>query len=178
MDPRESSQLLAAIHALGPRRFLEWGAGGTTRELLQRSTTIEEYVSVEHDPTWFRVVRDAVGDPRLTIYLAEPDVALAENAGEAERWGFALRGERDPEVFKTYVGLPRTLGGTFDFVLVDGRARRFCIEEGYSLLRPGGVLALHDAQRPDYQGAIRALGEPLFLEPWLSGQLGLLRKPA
>ena len=40
-----------------------------------------------------------------------------------------------------------TLGTSFDFVRVDGRARSLCVREGFELLRPGGVLAMHDAHR-------------------------------
>ena len=49
------------------------------------------------------------------------------------------------------------LEGPFDFVLVDGRARRFCIREGFQLLRDGGLLLLHDSQRTDYHDALEAL---------------------
>lgn len=42
---------------------------------------------------------------------------------------------------------PATLGTSFDFVRVDGRARSLCVREGFELLRPGGVLVMQDAQR-------------------------------
>lgn len=65
----------------------------------------------------------------------------------------------------------------FDLVFVDGRARRFCLSAGWALLRPGGVMALHDAQRPLYHDVLFSLGQPLLLEPWRRGQLAILRKP-
>jgi hypothetical protein len=61
---------------------------------------------------------------------------------------------------------------------VDGRARRFCLKAGWDLLRPGGVLVLHDAQRTDYHDVLFSLGpSPVLLEPWRRGQLALVRKP-
>jgi hypothetical protein len=178
MDPGEFAQLMAAVHAVGPRWFLEWGAGGTTREILTRSETIEKYVSVEHDRAWFKSVGEAAGgDPRLSLHLVEADVPVENGAGDAERWAYAMRAEKDPRMFASYIAFPRTLGLTFDFVLVDGRARSLCVVEGFSLLRPGGVLALHDAQRTEYHDAVKKMGNPKFLEPWRSGQLCLLRKP-
>jgi hypothetical protein len=59
---------------------------------------------------------------------------------------------------------------------VDGRARCFCLKEGFDLLRPGGVIVLHDAQRADYHDAVKSLGEAIFLEPWKQGQICLVRK--
>ena len=42
---------------------------------------------------------------------------------------------------------PATLGTSFDFVRVDGRARSLWGREGFELLRPGGGLVMHDAHR-------------------------------
>jgi len=85
-------------------------------------------------------------------------------------------GEVDPGVMAHYVAFPATLNQQFDFVLVDGRARCFCLKAGWELLRPGGVIVLHDAQRTQYHDAVRALGRAVFLEPWKQGQLCLVRK--
>src|SRR5690606_23311288 len=77
-----------------------------------------------------------------------------------------------------YVDFPASLDTIFDFVFIDGRARSFCIEAGWPLLRSGGVLVVHDAQRPAYHPALARLGaRPVFLEPFRSGQICLVRKP-
>jgi hypothetical protein len=79
---------------------------------------------------------------------------------------------------RAYIAFPATLGTDFDFVLVDGRARCWCVAAGWALLRAGGCLVLHDAQRPEYHGAIAALGvRATFLEPFHNGQICLVRKP-
>jgi hypothetical protein len=60
--------------------------------------------------------------------------------------------------FADYVSAP--LDGQFDVVLVDGRARTSCLKRVHHdrMLKPGGVLFLHDAHRPSQQEALRLFG--------------------
>ncbi len=186
MHPIELSQVRAIVQSLAPRRVLEWGAGGSTRAMLEEGAFIQRYVSIEHNRQWYELVRDKVRDPRLELRLvepSEPEPKLLEQGSAAERkarreaiTAWRLRAERDLALMRAYVELPASLGETFDFVLVDGRARSFCIRTGFSLLRPGGVLVLHDAQRPEYHEAMHAIGRAIFLEPWEQGQVCFVRK--
>lgn len=177
MDPIEFSQVLAITEAVGPRNFLEWGSGGSTRALLLACPFIERYVSVEHDVAWGEKVRSIVQDPRLELNLIEPDLPLQiEAPNRKEQIAWDAKAEHDPEILKRYTNFPSTLNITFDMILVDGRARRLCLLSGWELLRPGGVIVLHDAQREDYHDALHQLGTVRFLEPWKSGQVALVRK--
>ncbi len=72
---------------------------------------------------------------------------------------------------------PATLGTSFDFVRVDGRARSLCVREGFELLRSGGVLVMQDAQREEYRHALNEAGRAVFLDPWVQGQICFVRKP-
>jgi predicted O-methyltransferase YrrM len=178
MDPTEYSQILAALIALGPRRMLEWGAGGSTAAFLRDVRTLRELVSVEHNVKWYERVRSEIDDARLRLMLRppsnqEPDVTLDVEAHRA----WAAEAEQDRVVLSAYIDVPERLGGTFDCVFVDGRARRFCLEAGFSALRPGGLLILHDAQRPEYETTIKGLGQAVFLTPWHQGQVALVHKP-
>jgi predicted O-methyltransferase YrrM len=178
MDPSEFSQLLTAVFAVHPARVLEWGSGGSTRALLEQCPFIERYVSIEHDPEWYALVKARVTDPRLSLHHVPPALPPPPRGAKrsvVQEWN--LRAERELAVMAQYVAFPRTLGLTFDFVLVDGRARTFCLREGFELLAPGGVLVLHDAQRAEYHDAVRALGTSLFLTPWTAGQICLIHKP-
>lgn len=178
MDPTEHSQVLAALHTLAPRRCLEWGSGGSTQSFLRECSFVAQWISVEHDSAWFEQVARSISDSRLSLHHVAPDRPLPGGKhSEAEVNSWNARAEREPELMASYVGKPRSLnGGAFDFVLVDGRARRFCIREGFDLLRPGGLLILHDAQRSEYHDVLRSLGAPVFLTPWRQGQVCLLRK--
>lgn len=179
MDPVEFSQLQAIIETLAPRVCLEWGSGGSTQTLLAACPFIEEYVSVEHNRAWHDKVKAAVTDPRLRLFQVDPDQPLAPlpkpSQKQMEAWD--LRAELESDVMATYVGLPRTLGKAFDFILVDGRARNFCVREGYELLRSGGVLVVHDAQRDDYRAVLTSFPRSTFLTPWRQGQIWFVRKP-
>lgn len=177
MGPCEFSQLLAVLHALEPARCLEWGSGGSTKAVLERCGFIERWVSVEHDPAWYERVRDRTSDPRLMLQLVEPDIARPDPEDLEAVMAWDDRAEQEPEMTASYVSHPESLGTEFDFVLVDGRARRLCLRAGYALLRPGGVAVLHDAQREEYHDMLHELGSPVFLEPYEEGQICLLRKP-
>ncbi len=177
MDPVEFSQLLSAIEARGPKTFLEWGCGGSTKALLAHFPAIERFVSVEHDPYWHAEVSARITDPRLELHLVEPNVAPPGPADKREAViAWSSQAESDSHVMHDYVVFPRSLGMRFDFILVDGRARNFCMLEGYELLTKGGVMALHDAQRGAYHETLAALGRSRFLTPWKQGQICLLRK--
>jgi len=186
MDPIELSQLRAVVETLLPQRVLEWGAGGSTRELLSTCPFIRRYISIEHNREWHGRVQALVSDPRLELHLvepAEPEPLLPRDrrSTQAERdtlQAWRARAESDPALMRAYIELPRSLPEPeFDFVLVDGRARCLCIREGFSLLRPGGVLLVHDAQRSEYHPTLREVGRPVFLEPWKQGQICFVRKP-
>ncbi len=178
MAPVEFSQVLAIVHAVGARCFLEWGVGGSTRALLARCPYIERYVAIEHDENWGRKVRTLISDARLELREVPPDkpLSIASPTREQEiAWYDAA--ERDESMFKSYVEAAGS-DAVYDAILVDGRARSFCIRRGFGLLKPRGVLLVHDAQRTEYHDALRSVGRPEFLEPWTQGQVVLVRKDA
>lgn len=179
MAEEEFSQLLAAIHALAPRCCLEWGSGGSTRAILEHCPFVKRFVSIEHDRVWYDRVRLEVPDPRLELHYVPAGESLPPRSRlskKRQRWD--ARAEIERPLLARYVDFPATLGVPFDLVLVDGRARRFCLQAGWMVLRPGGLLVLHDAQRPEYHEVLFSLGQPVLLEPWRRGQIALLRKPA
>ncbi len=180
MGAAEYSQLKTALWSVQPKTVLEWGSGGSTQTILRECPFIENYVSIEHDPAWHARIKAAVTDPRLALHLVEaqspePPRRLF-NITKQKRMRYRMEGETDPTLFRAYAEFPKSLGMEFDFILVDGRARCFCLEVAWELLRPGGVLVLHDAQRPIYHPILHRLGQPLFLEPWQRGQICVIRK--
>jgi hypothetical protein len=182
MNRVEYRQVLAEFEQARPRHVLEWGSGGSTRALLQRFACIDRYVSIEHQADWYARVRENVQDPRLELHLVpatekQPCPPADDPAREDVIKGWFRRCEDHPEIFADYVAFPRSLGISFDFVLVDGRARIHCLPVAMELLRPGGVVVLHDAQRPEYHQTIERLGGGDFLEPWRQGQICVIRSP-
>lgn len=182
MGPVEWSQLWAIAEAIAPRRVVEWGAGGGTRALLAVCQHLERYVSIEHDRAWFERLSAAIVDERLRLEHVEPNLPepprSSRNSVARDLYqAWVQRCELDPDAMRDYVARPSASIEAVDLVLVDGRARSFCILEGYRLLRPGGVLLLHDAQRVEYHAALSRVGRAVFLTPWGLGQLALVRKP-
>jgi predicted O-methyltransferase YrrM len=180
MDPIEQSQLLAVVVALAPRRVLEWGSGQSTQFMLDRAPTLERLVTIEHDREAYEKSANSFTDPRVSIHHVAPDQGPpAGKRTDAKVIAWNQKAEFDASLLKSYAEKPSALSeGPFDLVMVDGRARRFCIPLGYSLLRPGGVLVVHDAQRVEYREVLRGLGHATFLDPWKQGQVCVVRKDA
>jgi methyltransferase family protein len=178
MAAEEFSQVLASLYALAAASCLEWGSGGSTRAILEHCSFVRRYVSIEHDRGWHDRVRSEVTDPRLELhYIPAEEAAPPRSLLNTRRRRWNARAESDRRLLANYIDFPGTLGVLFDWVFVDGRARSFCLSAGWNLLRPGGLLVLHDAQRPEYQDVLSSLGRPLLLTPWRKGQVALLRKP-
>lgn len=169
MDPVEWSQVKAAVVVAAPRLLLEWGAGGSTAEFSRLAGQVH---TIEHDREW--AARAEQNLPAGAKNVAIRCVRANEPEPAPDDWDWRMRAEQVPEVMADYVAAPGQMGLEPDVVFVDGRARRFCIREGFRLLRPGGLLILHDAQRTYYHDALP--GNAVFLEPWRQGQVCLARK--
>lgn len=140
----------------------EWGMGGSTKFFLERARTV---VSVEHDQLWFENVTKeliSVYGDKWTAYFSPPvrscDIKKSDPAdphsycsNDAEFQGFS---------FERYCTLVDQVKETFDFVVVDGRARPSCIMHGVSKVRPGGILILDNAEREYYHLAVAKLRLP------------------
>jgi Methyltransferase domain len=124
-------------------RMLEWGAGGSTVWLAQNLPTGATLTSIEHDPKWFHTVHDHIGDaPQVRLLLREATGPLGTNATIAEE---------DSTPLRSFVHAVE--GEQFDLIMVDGNARDACLRQAKTLLAPGGIVMLHDAQRAWYDEA-------------------------
>lgn len=123
---------------------LEWGSGNGTvyfAKFLQKKNVRFKWIAVEHFVPWFEKVTAMLKEHRLSDHV--------------ECFLKSPTREEDKNVQETldldeYVHFPSTLGINFDFVLVDGRKRRECLEKAVGILYPDGVVILHDAERPWY----------------------------
>ncbi len=185
MHPIELSQVLAVLYAVDPRAMVEWGSGGSSRAWLEALPGLERLCSVEHDAAWGQRVRESITDPRFTLLLRpppadapEPEHRPGDRQTAAAHRAWCMRCEDEPALMQHYVDAPGELGLGFDVALVDGRARTHCLRKAMALVRPGGLVVLHDAQRSEYHATVEALGGGLYLHPWVQGQVCLLRVPA
>jgi hypothetical protein len=174
MTAIERDRLLDVVGKIQPRNVLEWGSGGSTKLLLDSFPCISTFVSVEHDPKWFARVRCAIQNDRLLLYLVQPDYPKPADMSR-DRW--RKLAEYDESVMRSYVGQPCTTGLDFQFILIDGRARRFCLREGYRLLAEGGTMLLHDAQRHEYQDVLQSFANIVSNVTFLTDtRFALIRK--
>ncbi|MGA8259886.1 MAG: glycosyltransferase [Arenicellales bacterium] len=102
---------------------LEWGAGYSTKyftEFLTRHDIEYTWRAMEHQEKWYDAVR---------------------------RWGL-----RNVEIVLADKDSHEYLSpsGTYDLIYVDGRNRVKCLQSAKKLLKPGGIVLLHDAERRRY----------------------------
>jgi hypothetical protein len=125
----------------------EYGGGGSTLWLTDLGAQV---TTVEHDTGWAASLSDAA--PVATVLLREPDPSGT------------IPGFDSTGYFDTYVRSIREAEGSFDFVIVDGRARVACVLEAMPRIRPGGMLLLDDSERSRYRPALNVLANwPVFI---------------
>lgn len=103
---------------------LEWGSGYSTRyftQFMDKKGIKYTWKSMEHDKKWFG---------RVKLFGLE-DVEL-------------VCADKDS---KEYLK-PK---GKYDVIFVDGRNRVKCLKHAHKILKKGGVVLLHDAQRERYK---------------------------
>ncbi len=127
---------------LQPRRCLEYGAAYSTLHFPRLLPSGASWTAVEHVDEWADIVETHSRFPENASILRVAIPSL-KNVGPVYT---------DDERFAAYVAAPNSKG-PFDFILVDGRARNACVSCARKLLRKGGVVILHDANRPRYRDA-------------------------
>lgn len=125
-----------------PVSILEWGSGGSTvyfTEFLSSKNISYTWTSLEYNKVWYDQVFNKVKDNK-NVNLVLFDVGNTE-----------LKQRSLP--MDEYVFYPSTLEKKYDIIFVDGRKRRRCLMESLKLLKPDGLVLLHDARRTYYHSA-------------------------
>lgn len=116
--------------------MLEWGCGGTTHWLRAHLTKKQTLVSIEHNPVWARRIGGVI--------LHKLDIATGCKGAEIYPY------DQNDRAFD-YVRAHGVEFDSFDVILVDGVLRNQCLRAAVSMLKPDGVIFLHDAQRDWYE---------------------------
>lgn len=143
---------VVAAHLVGRpgARVLEWGSGSSTLWLADRAATVD---SIEHDPSWAEAMR-----PRLPAHVTlhvVPPVPDPEPRTPSGKRGF------EGLDFTDYVHCADDLPGSFDLVVVDGRAREACLTRAADRLAPDGLVVVDNVDRARYRTAIAELADRL-----------------
>ncbi len=143
MPLSERLALFGVVQALAPRASLEIGSW------CGASLVFIAYASQ----------RTVAVDARIAIEGIDDSLAICREF--CEKCGVA---ERIEHVAMTSDRFFETCDGTFDFIHIDGNheyeyAKRD-LQNSLKRLDPGGVVAMHDARRPEIQAAIRDVITP------------------
>jgi len=133
-------------------KVFEYGSGSST---LFWASFNAHCTSIEHDPAWYTVIQDWLAAiNNVDIRLVPPDPESVTNSGEdidnPLNYRSSAVGFRQ-STFRNYVsqidGFP---DGSFDVVLIDGRARPSCIMHSVGKVKSGGMLIVDNANVPRY----------------------------
>lgn len=133
-------------------RVFEYGSGASSFWLLKRGANV---TSVEHDENWFEEVAGRAADHANIeinhIAPARPEEGQSSSEFLSGREGYAGMS------FEAYVRSVE-VGGPYDLIIIDGRARSACLKAGLAQRAAGGIILFDNAGRDRYQPAIEAAG--------------------
>jgi hypothetical protein len=148
-----------------PVRVYEYGSGASTLWLAARA---DEIHSVEHHRGFGEMIgAELAKHPNVSFQIVEPVKSTRPTIGSAKEGHAGLD-------FSAYVKSIEAVGGTFDLIVIDGRAREACLTESIPYLAPGGIIVFDNTKRRRYQEAIAASG---LAERRLSGLTPTLPYP-
>lgn len=118
-------------------KVAEFGSGGSTVWMAERVSAV---TTVESSAEWLEVVQDNIPENVDLLYSEQP-------------------------------GPPKKiLSGDYDMLLIDGEPvenRRNWIMKADQIVRPGGIIVLDNANRPEYADALQQLETKAKLVRWI-----------
>jgi len=144
-------------------RVFEYGTGGSTAYFARR---VARVIGVEHDPDWAQRVIGQVGDSdNVEVLVVSPDQASSQTGQQPSIYRSLFPTLRD-RTFQRYASAVDDYpDGSFDLLLIDGRARPGCFAHGQRKVRVGGRIVVDNSERPEYD----AIREAALAGGW-SGQ--------
>lgn len=128
-----------------PIRVFEYGSGASTVWLADRAA---EVVSVEHHAGFSQVMAPVLAErANVEFLVVEPKAATTPLVGSNKPGHGGLD-------FSDYVDTIDRVGGQFDVVVIDGRAREACLRAAVPHLAPRGIIVFDNSMRKRYQDAI------------------------
>ena len=134
--------------------IFEWGAGGSTEyftKFLVLNNISYDWISAEYNKKWYNKVKDLkISNVSLVLFDVGNDALKQRNTNMDD-----------------YVDYPLSINKKFDFVLIDGRKRRRCLEIASKIINDDGTVVLHDAERKYYHCAFNSFSSKKFLSKTL-----------
>jgi len=153
MTYREVAIIEEVLKKLKPKKCLEWGTGYSTLVLSSFVRKSKSWISIEHDIAWAAKIKNINRKSNVAIYCIPPNnFPWTDEYGDGNFYDL-----------KDYVEFPSRFM-PFDFILIDGRARKDCLIKAYDMLSKEGIVILHDAQREYYHQPLKLYKYQLFLQ--------------
>lgn len=167
----KEESLKAEQYIKGKNKVLEWGSGGTTLYFPQ---VVNQYISIEHDITWYNKlafdvldnceyhhvpisIDDTKLDDMLDLHAADAMLCAGDTElrGDITYWN--TRGFFDWHRAIDYIKKPLELEHRdYDVVFVDGRCRSMCAYLATQLVKDDGYVLIHDfIPRQYYHGILK-----------------------
>lgn len=132
-----------------PIRVFEYGSGASTLWLARRT---DEVHSVEHHVGFAEHMRPALAEySNINFHVVEAVATTAPAIPSAKEGHAGLD-------FADYVATIDKVGGSFDVIVIDGRAREACLAAAGARLASGGIVVFDNSWRSRYRPAIAASG--------------------
>lgn len=138
MSYEEIEIIRGLLTYLKPRNCLEWGTGYSTIYFPKFLNSDSRWTSVEHEKEWAGKIEAINKNRNVRIFFIKPD-----HFPWTDEYSDGAHSD-----LESYVNFPS--GDKFDFILIDGRARRSCLEKARGILSDNGIVVLHDAERRYY----------------------------
>lgn len=137
----------------------EFGSGSST---LYFASRVKKVVSIEHNHEWMKIVKGKLEDMQLTDkvdYRFIPKGEASGRPGHLESLtSFNIKGFGYRKEFYEYIhAIADCDDDSFDFILVDGRARPECVFTTLPKLKSGGLLILDNSERERYEIVFQVL---------------------
>ncbi len=134
----------------GAARVFEYGSGASSVWLGRRAAEVH---SVEHSAEFVEFLGDALAEVP-SVHLRH---VAAPQRGDRARIPSQRFGHEGLD-FGDYVTAIDDVGGLFDVIVVDGRARSACLRQAVPHLAPDGLIVFDNSNRARYQEAILTSG--------------------
>lgn len=138
------------LQANAAARVFEFGSGASTVWLSKRAGEVH---SVEHDVDWLAMVRSKLSEVgNVHLHGIEVTGIASDDAIRSAKDGWT---DFD---FRPYVQALADVGGEFDLIIIDGRARSHCMDAARGYLSPTGIILFDNSHRSRYRQSIEQSG--------------------
>ncbi|MCW2631156.1 MAG: putative methyltransferase [Pseudonocardia sp.] len=132
-----------------PIRVFEYGSGASTLWLSRRA---DEIISVEHHRGFAEHIAPILAaQGNIDLRIVEPAESASPDVPSRKEGHSGLD-------FTDYVAAIDSTEGSFDLVVIDGRAREACLPAALPRLAPDGIIVFDNSRRARYRVAIQAAG--------------------